>query len=388
MRLEESGCDGLDLGHDASGLDLLVLIVSELAHVGDNIHVRGTDPQLPLAGPDLPAGVQSEDDRSGEVGFEEVLGVRLATDGEESDVELGNKTDDVEEETNVTANDTVLGLVRKLLDGATRVCPTLAETDVGKVDATPDEEVGKTGKRQEPGEENVAGGCQVDKGKKTHGHLKDGGGNGTTLLVDVGEELGSHATSSKSLKGAGRGEGGAVGDTDDGNCDHSIEDGGENLDTSEADSNDEGRVLRMGTVGVEKVRVASGNNETQDEEADDVEESDTPEDLLDSLRKSFSGIGGFSSCETDQLSTTEGERGGNEDTAEALKAIAEGLPILPVLYTDVATSIGGNTTNIDNNAENDETNTRHDLDDGENEFDLTVGSYAQELDSTLSQVSG
>jgi hypothetical protein len=213
--------------------------------------------------------------------------------------------------------------------------------------------------------------------------LKDGGGDGTTLLVNVGEELGSHTTSSKSLNGASRGEGGAVGDTDDGNSDHSVEDGGEDFDTSEADSDDEGRVLRVGTVGVEKVGVAGGNNETKDEEADDVEESDTPEDLLDSLRKSLSGVGGFSGCETDQLSTTEGKGGSNEYTAEALEAIAECLPIAPISDSDVSTSVGRNTANIDNNAENDETNACHDLDDGENEFNLTVGSHAQELDSAL-----
>lgn len=243
MRLEESGCDRLDLAHEASSLGDILLVISELAHVGDDVHVSDADPKLPLASPDLPAGVQSEDDRSGKVGLEEVGSVRLAANGEEGDVELGNKTDDIKEETNVTADDTVLGLVGELLDSATRVCPTLAETNVGKVNATPNEEVGKTGKRQEPGEENAAGGCQVNEGKKTHGHLEDGGGDGTALLVNVGEELGSHATGSKSLNGAGRSEGGAVGDTDDGNCNHSVEDGWENLDTSEADSNDEGRVL-------------------------------------------------------------------------------------------------------------------------------------------------
>lgn len=135
----------------------------------------------------------------------------------------------------------------------------------------------------------------------------------------------------------------------------------------------------MGTVCVEEVGVASGYNETQDEEADDVEESDTPEDLLDSLRKSLSGVGGFSGGETDQFSTTEGEGSGNEDAAEALEAIAESFTVTPVGEANVAASVGRNTTHIDDNAQNDEANACQDLDDGKDELNLTVCTHSKQL---------
>lgn len=214
-RLEESRGDRLDLAHEATSSRLLLFVISgiELAGVSGDIHVGGADPHLPVASPDLPANKEGEDDGTSKVRLEEVGNVRLATDGEESNVELSDKADDVEEKTNVTANDTKLGLVRKLLKSATRVCPALAETDVREVDAAPDEEVGKTGKGQKPGEENATSSSQVDEGQETEGHLEDDGGDRATLLVDVGEELGGHAANSQSLKGASRGKSGAVGNT-------------------------------------------------------------------------------------------------------------------------------------------------------------------------------
>ena len=213
-RLEESTGTRLELAHEASrGLSLLILSGVELASIGGDIHVGGADPHLPVTSPNLPANKEGEDDGTSKVRLEEVGNVRLATNGEESNVELSDKADDVEEKTNVTANDTKLGLVRKLLKSATRVCPTLAETNVREVDAAPDEEVGKTGKGQKPGEENATSSSQVDEGQETERHLEDDGGDRATLLVDVGEELGGHAANSQSLKGASRGKSGAVGNT-------------------------------------------------------------------------------------------------------------------------------------------------------------------------------
>lgn len=215
-RSEESTGTRLELAHEASrGLSLFILSGVELASIGGDIHVGGADPHLPVTSPNLPANKEGEDDGTSEVRLEEVGNVRLATNGEESNVELGDKADDVEEETNVTSDDTKLGLVRKLLKSAARVCPTLAETNVRKVDATPDKEVGETGKGQKPGEENATSSSQVNESQETEGHLEDDGRDRATLLVDVGEELGGHAANSQSLKSASRGKSGAVCDTDD-----------------------------------------------------------------------------------------------------------------------------------------------------------------------------
>jgi len=127
--------------------------------------IGGGHPEPPLASPNLLSGIKSEDDRAGEVRLEEVGKVRLASDGEQSSVELSSKANDVGEKANVTANDIGLGLVRQLLHVTARVCPALAEANVREVDAAPDEEVGKTSQRQESGEEDTSGSGQVDKGK-------------------------------------------------------------------------------------------------------------------------------------------------------------------------------------------------------------------------------
>lgn len=132
-------------------------------------------------------------------------------------------------------------------------------------------------------------------------------------------------------------------------------------------------------MGVEEVRVVRGNNEAEDEKTDDVEEGNAPEDLLDSLGESLSGVGRLSSSKTDQLGTTEGERGGNEDTAETLEAIAECSRLAPVLCTNVAAGIGRNSAGVDDNTKNDEANTCDDLDDGEDKFNFAVSTDTEEL---------
>ena len=122
-----------------------------------------------------------------------------------------------------------------------------------KVDATPDEEVGKTSQGKQPGEKNGASRGKVDEGQETESKLQNDGGNGATLLVNVSEDLGSHATSSESLQSTGRGESRAICDRDNGDGDDSVEDRRQGLDSGKTNGNDERRVLGVGTVSVEKV---------------------------------------------------------------------------------------------------------------------------------------
>lgn len=130
---------------------------------------------------------------------------------------------------------------------------------------------------------------------------------------------------------------------------------------------------------MEQIGVVRRNDKTEDEEANNVEESNAPEDLLDSLGKSLSGVGRLCSCETDQFSTTEGERSGDKDAAEALETIAEGATFTPVRDSDVAAGVSGYTANVDNYSEDNETNAGHDLNNRENEFNLAICSHAEEL---------
>lgn len=135
---------------------------------------------------------------------------------------------------------------------------------------------------------------------------------------------------------------------------------------------------------MKQIGVVGGYNKTKDQETNDVEESDTPKDLLDSLGEGLSGVGRLCSCETDQFSTTEGKRSGNEDTAETLEAIAEGVIVSPISESDIAAGIGGYGTHVNDYSEDNETNAGHDLDDRKDELNLAVCSHAEELDSAES----
>lgn len=57
---------------------------------------------------------------------------------------------------------------------------------------------------------------------------------------------------------------------------------------------------------------------------------------------------------------------------------------MPVLSADVATGIGGNTTAVDDNSEDDETRTSQNLDHGEDELDLTETLDTKDVDDSES----
>jgi len=76
---------------------------------------------------------------------------------------------------------------------STRDLPGHAEADVGEADTTVDEENGKTRQRQKPAENITTVFSQVDECEAAKQELHDNNVDGAALLVDLGEELGSHA---------------------------------------------------------------------------------------------------------------------------------------------------------------------------------------------------
>ena len=71
--------------------------------------------------------------------------------------------------------------------------------------------------------------------------MDDDAPDGTTLLIDVGKEFGTHSCGTHGLHCSGGGEGTRVRDRDDGDGDYRVEDRGEALDTCETNGKDEGR---------------------------------------------------------------------------------------------------------------------------------------------------
>ena len=78
------------------------------------------------------------------------------------------------------------------------------------------------------------------------------------------------------------------------------------------------------------------DEETNDGEGDDIEESDTPEHLLDGGGERFARVCSFRGSETDKFSTGEGEGSGDKNRADTLEASSEGAWVPPVNSTDVA----------------------------------------------------
>lgn len=249
---------------------------------------------------------------------------------------------------------------------------------MSQADGAPDEEVGETGEGEEPAEDSAAVGRLSDEGEETKGDLDQDTPDGTALLVDVGEEARSHTALGHGLHRAGGTEGATVGDGDDGNGDDGVENGRKNLDAGILDGKDEGGGLGVGAGGTQEAGVVGRDNEAENEEVDNVEESNTPEDLLASHWDGLARVVGLSGSKTDELSTTKGESGDDEDTSETVEAVLERTRVVPVLGAEVA--LVANATAVDYDTEDDEADAGSNLDETENKLNLSVSADAKDLD--------
>jgi hypothetical protein len=198
----------------------------------------------------------------------------------------------------------------------------------------------------------------------------------------------------KSLESSGRGKRAGVGNAHHGNQDHGVEDGGESLDTCQFDSNNEWGVT-AGTTLASVKRAVGRDNETDEEEVDNVEDANTPDDLLGSLGDFLSWIGGLGSSKSSKFSSAKGKRGCNEDGTESVEAVEEStvwsVPRLnrfvsaclknsaecshiPVFSTDVTSVVSWDTTNINDYTQDHETDASSNFHDTENEFNLNVSA--------------
>ena len=111
---------------------------------------------------------------------------------------------------------------------------------------------------------------------------------------------------SQSLEGSSRAERARVGNTHYGNKNHGVENRRECLDAGQFDGNDERRVTTFTTTsGVQNAVLR--DDEADEEEIDDVEDTDTPDDLLRSFGDFFPGIFGLGSRKTGEFGSTKGK---------------------------------------------------------------------------------
>jgi hypothetical protein len=125
------------------------------------------------------------------------------------------------------------------------------------------------------------------------------------------------------------------------------------------------------------------------EKVDNVENSDTPNNLLGSFRNFPGGVGSLGSSQASELSSSVGERRSDENSAKAMEAIEErrprrvpifallALPViaskvfsLPVSCTNVTSVVCWNAAAVDDDSKNHEAYASGDLHDTKDELDL------------------
>lgn len=250
--------------------------------------------------------------------------------------------------------------------------PRFSEANVAETYTGPHEEIRETRKGEQPVEDLGTHFRLVDERQETESDLQDDTPDGTALLVNVGECLGGHSVHCECLDGTGGSKGARVGDTDDGEGDDGIENGGKPLNTGQLDGDDKRRKLGVCAGRVEQVLVVGRYNQAHKQETDHVEKGNPPEHLLGRGGKRFPGIGGFGGCEADQLRASEGECGGDEDGAKSLETIAERARLIPILAANVSARIRLYPTAIDHDSEDDEAEDGKNLDDAEKELDCSI----------------
>ena len=82
-------------------------------------------------------------------------------------------------------------------------------------------------------------------------------------------------------------------------------------------------MARLGTLARVQ-RAVRGDDQADKEQVDNVEDEDTPDDLLGGPGDLLGGVLGLSGSKTDELGTGVGKGGSDEDTAEAVEAVEEG----------------------------------------------------------------
>jgi hypothetical protein len=201
-----------------------------------------------------------------------------------------------------------------LIQSVTVVLPGLSESDMAKADRAPGKQSSQTGQSLKPNEDGVSITTDTDVSKSTDGDDGDNSRKRTTRLINEREESGSIALLRESNKSSATAVDARDTDRQDRNKDDDVHERIVSLEMSVGGSDDEGRGTRLVVAGVQKSGILRVDEETDEEKANHVEESDSPEDLLDGAGESLGGVLGFGSSETDKFCSTEGEGCSDEHT--------------------------------------------------------------------------
>lgn len=195
-------------------------------------------------------------------------------------------------------------------------------------DAHPSDGAEGGGQVNEPTEDSLATGGEVEVYKKAKSDAENEGRVRNTQAINLREDFWSLSFDGKTVKGAGA-------DVQVGVCSaqYEDEDGAvynmvENLDTDQSGGDNEGGCGSPGLFGVgyEKCRVGSRDYETDNEYTADIEDQDSPEGPLDRDWDVLPGILGLANSNADKFGSHVGEKSVDECRPET----EEGSEALPV----------------------------------------------------------
>lgn len=315
-----------------------------------DVQIATTGDQVGLAGahnlgaePQLVGDEEEHNDGGSEVDGEPALHTCLVShfaisDGSKSHPELDNEDQAIEGQPDPGTDNAGLRSEGQLVQGVALDLPGTTEADVGKADRAP----GEDGRQTRNGHHPLEGGGLLVRGsqeaEKTESGGNENGPKGTTLAVDVGQEGGSLSLLGQGGQSTGGAVDGGVTNRQHGNHDDHVHHRGKTRDTGVLNRDNEGGSLGVGRgITADEALVVESDQQADEGESNNVEDGDTPEDLLDGGGKRLARVGSLSGGQTDQLGTGEGESGVDEHTAKALEAIVERARVNPVLSTDVTT---------------------------------------------------
>lgn len=106
-------------------------------------------------------------------------------------------------------------------------------------------------------------------------------------------------------------------------------------DMCQVEDTDEWRSGSSSTRGKEQELVIVRQVETNEQEAENINDGNAPEGILYRARHGLTRIGSLRGGKTDELGARKGEGGSDEDSANAFKAVGKCSWVVPILGTDI-----------------------------------------------------
>ncbi len=302
----------------------------------------------------------------------------------EASTYLCNQANKVEEQAEVRSVDTESSLEWNLIQGVTVVLPCVAEANVGKTDGTPSEESRQAGEGLKPSEDFRPTRAQADKGHKAEKNDDDDGKERSAGLVNVGEDFGGISLLSQSRQGARSAIDGRDTDGQDRNKNDKVHKGIEPFQAGVLANKHKWRCLGIIVCSSsQQGLVAIVNEQADKEQTQNIEQGNTPKDLLDGAGQRPEGIRGLGGSKTNQLRTGKRERCRDKHRAEALEAILEGTGVVPVSCAPVfvVTATLGTTSANHDKGDDHEDDGRSQLEDCRGEFFFGVPKGSKYVDN-------